>query len=128
MILLGFGVFFILLVVDRPEVWDQVLGLELGLSRTGIFIGIYLLMFCGIFGGRVTKTTIHKMSSLSLGVMMIGGIVIGGAFWGGMSFPYIDGQYLLQYTIVNYLISLPVGAFIAALIWPKPAKIETVTL
>lgn len=59
---------------------------------------------------------------------MMGGIVIASAFWGGMSFPYIDGQYLLQYTIVNYLISLPVGAFIAAMIWPKPAKIETITL
>lgn len=56
---------------------------------------MYLLMFGGIFGGKVVKTTIHKMSSLSLGVMMIGGIVIASAFWGGMTFPYIDGQYLL---------------------------------
>ena len=117
-----------MLVVDRPEVWDEILGFELGLSRTGIFFGMYLLMFCGIFGGKVVKTAIHKMSSLSLGVLMMGGIVIASAFWGGMSFPYIDGQYLLQYTIVNYLISLPVGAFIAAMIWPKPAKIETITL
>lgn len=82
-ILLAVGVFFSMLVVDRPEVWEKVLGFELGLARTGFFIGIYLLMFCSMFGGKVKKTIIHKLSSLTLGVLLIGGIVISSAFWGG---------------------------------------------
>jgi hypothetical protein len=44
---------------------------------------MYLIMFGGIYGGKVRKTYLHKLSSLSLGVLMIGGVVIGSAFWGG---------------------------------------------
>jgi hypothetical protein len=100
----------------------------LGLSRTGIFLGMYLLMFCGIFGGKPRKTYLHKLSALSLGVLMMGGIVIAGGFWGGLTFPYIDGQYLLETTITNCLIALPLGVIIAAMVWKKPPKEEPITL
>lgn len=128
-IMLIIGGFFIILVVDRPEVWEKVLGFELGLARTGMFIGLYLFMFWGIFGGgKPRKTMIHKISALSIGALLIGGLVVSSSYWSGLTFPYLDGLFLLEYTLTNYLISLPVGAFVAALIWPKPAKEETVII
>lgn len=127
-ILLIVGAVIIVLVVDRPEVWDKVLGFQLGLSRTGVFVGMYFMMFGGIFGGKARKTYIHKLSALSLGVLLMGGIVVGSSFWGSETFPYLDGSYLLQYTITNLLIAIPVGGFIAALVWPKPPKQESITI
>jgi hypothetical protein len=87
-----------------------------------MFIGLYLFMFWGMFGGKAQKTLLHKISALSIGALLIGGIVIGSAFWSGQSLPYLDSQYLLQYTITNYLIAFPVGALIAAVVWPKPPQ------
>ena len=57
------------------------LGFELGLARTGMFIGVYFFMFWGMFDGKIRKTYLHKFSSLSLGVLLIGGIIVSSSFW-----------------------------------------------
>ncbi len=46
-----------------------------------MFIGVYFFMFWGMFDGKVRKTYLHKFSSLSLGVLLIGGIVVSSSFW-----------------------------------------------
>ena len=114
------GSFLIILVAWRPEIWEKILGFELGLARTGMFLGVYILLFSGMFGGTVRKTLIHRWASLSLGALLIGGIVVSSSYWCNFSFPYLDGQYLLATTIPNTIISLAVGGFLAILILRKP--------
>ena len=75
------GTVIIFLVILRPSVWDGVLGFELGLARTGFFVGTYMFMFWGMFSEKVQKTNIHKLSELNLGVLLMGGIIIGSCFW-----------------------------------------------
>ena len=62
----GFGIilgsFLMGLIVVRPSVWQNVLSFELGLAKTGMFLGVYLLMFWGMFGGKSRLTTIHRVS------------------------------------------------------------------
>jgi hypothetical protein len=89
------GSFLIILVAWRPEVWENILGFELGLARTGMFLGVYILLFSGMFGGSVRKTLIHRWAILSFGGLLIGGIVVGSSYWCYFSFPYLDGKYLL---------------------------------
>lgn len=110
------------LVAYRPEVWETVLGFELGLARTGMFIGVYFLMFWGMFDGKVRKTNIHKIGSLSLGILLMGGIIVSSAFWSRETFPYLDSYFLLSNTITSYLIAWMFGSLIAVLVWPKPTK------
>lgn len=98
------------------------MGFELGLARTGMFIGLYLFMFWGIFGSRVRKTYIHKLSTLSVGILLMGGLITLSSFWRGESFPYLDIKFLMYFTLVNYLLSVIFGGFITALIWDKPRK------
>lgn len=118
----------ICLVAYRPEVWENVLGFELGLARTGMFIGVYCLVFSRMFDGGVRKTNIHKVSSLSLGALLFGGIIVAGSFWSRETFPYLDNYFLVSYTITNYLLGIFFGALLAALVWPKPAKEEAITI
>lgn len=114
------GSFLIILVAWRPEIWEKILGFELGLARTGMFLGVYILLFSGMFGGSPQKTLIHRWATLSFGGLLIGGIVVGSSYWCYFSFPYLDGQYLLSTTVPNTLISLATGGFLVILIFPKP--------
>jgi hypothetical protein len=116
------GMFLILLIVVRPAVWEGELGFELGLAKSGMFLGVYLLMFWTMFGGQVVKTVIHRIAILSKGALLMGGLVVGSYFWGLLSFPYLDNYFLLDVTIANYFIAFPFGALVIALLWPRPRK------
>lgn len=85
-----------------------------------MFLGVYILLFSGMFGGSARKTLIHRWAVLSLGGLLIGGMVVSSSFWCNFSFPYLDGQYLLTSTIANTIISLCIGGFITIIILPRP--------
>ena len=89
-----------------------------------MFLALYLLIFWSMFGGKTKTTVIHRIASLSKGVMLIGGIVVASFYWGGFSFPYLDQNYLLRTTITNLTIAIPVGALFIAMFSPKPKKEE----
>jgi hypothetical protein len=89
-----------------------------------MFLAVYLLMFWSMFGEQSRTSVIHRLATLSKGVMLLGGIVVASFYWGGYSFPYLDEGYLFKTTIANLFITIPVGAVLAALFWEKPRKEE----
>jgi len=91
--------------------------LELGLAKTGMFVGLYLILFWDMFGGKMNKSMIHHMATLSKGVLLIGGLVVASYYWGAYTLPYLDRGYMLTTTIANLMIAIPVGAFLLALLW-----------
>jgi len=111
-----FGSSLIVLIVLRPEIWSNVLGLELGLSRIGMVIGVYLLMFKGIFNPQPRVTLIHRFASLSYSIILFSGMIVASSFWCLFSFPYLDASYLQNSIIPNTIISVLVGGFMAMLI------------
>lgn len=116
------GISLIVLIMVRPSVWEEELGFELGLAKSGMFLGVYLLMFWTMFGGQVVKTVLHRMATLSQGALLLGGMVVSSYFWGLLSLPYLDNFFLLDVTISNLLIALGVGSVLIALVWPRPRK------
>ena len=93
-----------------------------------MFLGVYLLSFWSMFGQIVKKTVIHRLATLSKGILLMGGIIIGSYFWAGYTFPYLDRSYLLNTTLGNLFIAIPVGSFLIALFWPRPKKEEQLIL
>ena len=91
-------------------------------------MAVYLLMFWNMFGDRSRTTLIHRLATLSKGVLLIGGVVISSFYWGGFTFPYLDESYLLRTTISNLFVGIPVGAVLAALFWERPQKEESIIL
>ena len=123
------GLSLISLILIHPSLWQDELGFELGLSKMGMFLGFYLLMFWTMFSQPTMRTTnIHRFSVLMKGGMMIGGMVVGSFFWGSYTFPYLDSGYLTNTTLANVAIGGTVGAFVLALMWPRPKKEEQIML
>ena len=75
-----------------------------------------------MFGNQSKTTLIHRLATLSKGVMLVGGLVVSSFFWAGYSFPYLDKNYLLETSITNVAIAVPVGILLSAWFWPKPKK------
>lgn len=117
-----------ILVLFRPSVWDGELGFELGLAKTGMVLGVYLLMFWSMFRMQMRTTVIHRVATLSKGALLVGGLVVSSYFWGAYSLPYLDRLYLVSVTIANIFIAFPVGSLVIALVWPRPRKEEQIIL
>lgn len=100
----------------------------MGLAKTGIVVGAYLLMFWSMFGVQMRATTIHRVATLSKGALLVGGLVVASYFWGSYTLPYVDRLYLFSITITNILIAVPVGSLIIALVYPRPRKEEQIIL
>ena len=93
-----------------------------------MFLGVYLLIFWDMFGGKMNKSVIHRMSTLSKGVLLMGGLAASCYFWGAYTLPYLDSEYLLTTTVANLMIAIPVGALLLALLWERPKKEEHIVL
>lgn len=104
-------------VVVRPSLWEGELAFELGLAKTGMFLGVYMLMFWTMFGEITRKTAVHRAATLSKGALLLGGIAVSSFFWAGYTFPYLDSGYLLSTSLANLFIVFPIGGLIIALIW-----------
>jgi hypothetical protein len=89
-----------------------------------MFLSLYLLIFWSMFGNQTKTTVIHRLATLSKGIMLIGGVVVASFYWAGLTFPYLDQNYLLQISLTNLLIAIPVGVLLSAWFWPKPKKEE----
>lgn len=84
-----------------------------------MLLGVYLLMFKGMFDSQERVTLIHRFASLSYSIILFSGLIVGSSFWCLFSFPYLDADYLQNSIIPNTIISTLVGAFMALLISVK---------
>ena len=116
------------MVVIHPSLWKEELTFELGLAKTGMFVGVYLLLFWDMFAGKMGKSVIHRVATLSKGVLLMGGLAVASYYWGAYTLPYIDSSYLTNTTIANLLIAIPAGSFLLALLWERPKKEEHIIL
>ena len=100
----------------------------MGLSKTGVVLVAYFLMFWSMFGAQMRTTVIHRIATLSKGALLVGGLVVSSYFWASYTLPYVDRLYLFSITISNILIAVPVGSLIIALVYPRPRKEEQIIL
>jgi hypothetical protein len=114
----GISVFafaLILLVVLRPRVWEKTLKMELALSRLGVMLGLIIFFLPSLAQEEAYATRVHRLSSLTYGIILAIGLVTTGGFWGLNFFAYVDAISLLQSSLSYLLVAVAVGGPLAVI-------------
>ena len=93
-----------------------------------MFLAFLFITAPFIFDPQPNKTTLHRLGGLALGSLLMAGIVAGCSYWSREAFPYLGNSFLNKYTLSNMFITIGVGGFLAAVVWPKPKKDEDVVV
>lgn len=69
-------------IISRPFLWEGALMLELALSRIGVLLCFVIFFLDGMVSSERHKSYVHKLSSLTYGVILGLGLVGVAGFWG----------------------------------------------